>query len=446
MPAPRHRPHPRTRRVRALMATLACVVVLCALPVRAAEVSFFTAAPPAPGEESRLRAAARHDDSEAQFLLGFLLAGRAEREMREGWHGKGRILFKEAATWLRRAARQDHPRAQFALGYLHLRGLGVPRDAALARKWLTTAARKDIPDAMLLLGTMDMQGEGARQNVQRGTGLLASAGMAFARERRFDLALESARRLSAFRPGHPAVKVIVQEVEQHGTQPESPDTLSTGTGWPVAEGYVVTNLHVVRGRPRIDLLLEDGTRLTAYVAEADMQSDLVLLGVEDPCTLPPALPLAAQPPGLGASVFTIGFPQVAIFGASPKLSTGRISGLKGIQDDPRTFTISVPLSSGNSGGPLVNDRGEVVGVVQAVIDAQHVFHTTGELPGEMNYALRAELVRSLIARAPRHTAGLGGRIKSIFGMGCPGTLSTGERSLETLASAIQHSVLLVVAR
>lgn len=425
-----------------LMCALLCTFIL-APALALSSVSFFDG-PKAVISEA-LRSSAAAGDATAEFELGFTIAACAEEEMAAGWHGKARALYKDAAGWFEKAANQGHAKAQFFLGYLTLNGLGISRDAAAAKAHLSAAARHSIPDALFLLGMMHASGNGAPKNIPLALTMLSSAGHTFAKTNRPALALEAARSISSLRPGYPAVQTIVQEVEKRGEIPIPEGTRSTGTGWPVAEGFVVTNMHVVRGRTQISLLLTDGTRLKAQITAADANNDLVLLSVDDPCALPPALPLMDDAPGLGADVFTLGFPQVAVLGSSPKLSVGRIIGMRGMQDDPRTYTISVPIAPGNSGGPLVTLSGEVAGVVQSSINTARLKEHNRTLPGSMNYALRAGLVRQLIARAPGAKKALASRALDFFGLSCPKTLRAAKASLEEHASTIQHSVVMVIA-
>ncbi|HZM01882.1 MAG TPA: serine protease, partial [Candidatus Saccharimonadales bacterium] len=72
---------------------------------------------------------------------------------------------------------------------------------------------------------------------------------------------------------------------------------------------------------------------------------------------------ASRSAHLGGTVATIGFPDPSLQGFSPKLAKGEIASLSGAGDDPRYFQISVPVQPGNSGGALVDERGNVIGIV-----------------------------------------------------------------------------------
>src|SRR5207249_7042567 len=80
--------------------------------------------------------------------------------------------------------------------------------------------------------------------------------------------------------------------------------------------------------------------------------------------------------------------------------------LSGAQDDPRYFQISVPLQPGNSGGVLVNERGNVVGVVSAKLNVAAALATSGALPENVNYAVKSSFLLSFLESVPEASAKL----------------------------------------
>ena len=115
-------------------------------------------------------------------------------------------------------------------------------------------------------------------------------------------------------------------------------------------------------------------------------NDVALLKVNGTCN---AVPLVASGGvKLGDSIFTIGFPNTIVQGTEPKLTKGEVSSLAGIQDDPRHFQISAPVQTGNSGGPLVDRFGNVIGIVATRLGDMATLKNTGSLPQNVNYALR----------------------------------------------------------
>jgi S1-C subfamily serine protease len=92
---------------------------------------------------------------------------------------------------------------------------------------------------------------------------------------------------------------------------------------------------------------------------------------------------------LGEEVFTIGFPNIQMQGVAPKYTDGKISSLAGMQDDPSEYQISVPVQPGNSGGPLCDAGGQVVGIVVARINDIAVLQASGVMPQNVNYAVKS---------------------------------------------------------
>jgi S1-C subfamily serine protease len=174
--------------------------------------------------------------------------------------------------------------------------------------------------------------------------------------------------------------------------------VSLGTGWICAAGLVVTNRHVVAGGQTYTIVFSRERQVPATLVASDVANDLALLRIDGSQT-PPGLPFAGAPAAIGQKVFTIGFPHADLLGIEPKLTDGTISSVSGMQDDPRTVQISVPVQPGNSGGPLLNLRGEVVGVVTSKLNAIEVFRYSGDVPQNVNFAVKVGYVEALLATA-----------------------------------------------
>jgi S1-C subfamily serine protease len=175
---------------------------------------------------------------------------------------------------------------------------------------------------------------------------------------------------------------------------------SSGTAWLTNKGYLVTAAHVVAGAKRI-LLAQDGRRVgAADVVASDPANDVAVLRPRFTVAPHAALSLSPRPPGLGAHVFTLGYPAPDAMGLALKMTSGEVSALAGNShdrtDDPRLLQISVPIQSGNSGGPLIDEAGRVVGVVVSRLAAV----SDDELAQNVNYALKAAYVRGLLAELP----------------------------------------------
>lgn len=213
------------------------------------------------------------------------------------------------------------------------------------------------------------------------------------------------------------------------SEPES--ERASGTGFFITEdGYLLTNAHVVAGSRRVKIRL--GTEaIDATIVRTDSANDLALLKVSGTHK---ALALApSHTVKLGASVFTIGFPNPSLQGFEPKLTDGVISALSGIQDAPTMFQISVPLQPGNSGGPLVDSNGRVVGIVNSSLADIRTLRTTGSLPQNVNYAIKSTYARALAESVPE----ISGKLESV-----PDRADKAQR--EEIVGVTQKSVVLII--
>lgn len=193
---------------------------------------------------------------------------------------------------------------------------------------------------------------------------------------------------SAPRPIIPAPPSAGSNPERRQTT-ESPVLVSSGTGFFITEdGYLVTNEHVVRGASLVRILHHERL-LDAKIVRVDPNNDLALLKVDAKVS---ALPLgASRAARLGDPVLTVGFPMPDLQGQEPKLTRGDISGLAGFQDNPARFQVSTPVQPGNSGGPLVDRKGNVVGVIVSVLRP-----TQDAIPQNVNYAVKSSYVKALL--------------------------------------------------
>jgi S1-C subfamily serine protease len=208
---------------------------------------------------------------------------------------------------------------------------------------------------------------------------------------------------------------------------------TVGTGWPTADGYVVTSNHVVAGCQNLVVISTLGEELPARLALRDQVKDIAILEVSDAGKLPPALPLAKKKARLGTAVFTIGFPRVDYMGRSPKLFTGVISSVNGLHDDPASYHTTVPIQPGNSGGPLLNMNGEVVGLVTSMLGLRDQEKGDIRMLPNASCALKIASVEKLFPLLPKRDPAIE-------------VLPRNSGSLEALAERIEGSILLVVAK
>ena len=174
---------------------------------------------------------------------------------------------------------------------------------------------------------------------------------------------------------------------------------SSGTGFVVAPDRVLTNQHVVNGCNRVFVRTPDNRTLAATPpARVDVQRDLALLAV--PGNPGPALPFRGDPAvRRGEAVVTYGFPLAGLLSSGPTLTTGEVSALSGFADHQGRFQISAPVQPGNSGGPLLDRQGNVVGVVVAKLNAALVAARSGDIPQNVNFAIKGTEALEFVRRA-----------------------------------------------
>ncbi len=163
---------------------------------------------------------------------------------------------------------------------------------------------------------------------------------------------------------------------------------STGTSFVAAEGRLLTNNHVVDGCRRMVARNAKGTEQTARVIATDRRRDLALLTVTDDFG-PPLTFRTAPEVKRGETVVTYGFPLFGLLSSGPTLTTGAINALSGLRDNQANFQISAPVQPGNSGGPLLDGQGNVIGVVVAKLNAARIAEMTdGDIPQNVNFAVK----------------------------------------------------------
>ena len=162
---------------------------------------------------------------------------------------------------------------------------------------------------------------------------------------------------------------------------------SSGTGFLVADGRLLTNNHVVDDCARVVARNADGRRVPARVDATDAGRDLAVLTV--PADLGPPLPFRSAPAiRRGELVVTYGFPLSGLLSSGPTLTTGDVSALAGLEDNPTNLQISAPVQPGNSGGPLLDAQANVVGVVVSKLNAARVAQITRDIPQNVNFAVK----------------------------------------------------------
>lgn len=165
---------------------------------------------------------------------------------------------------------------------------------------------------------------------------------------------------------------------------ESPT--SSGTGFVVtADGWLLTNAHVVQECKRIEVK----GRGDASDPRIDATNDLALIKVNAPAPLKP-LVFRHAPTRLGEDIMAIGFPLATLLADSVKVTTGNVNALAGLRNDTRYIQISTPIQPGNSGGPVVDRDGFLMGITSATL-SKGIADEIGITAQNVNFAIRASV-------------------------------------------------------
>jgi len=379
------------------------------------------------------RKSAEQGNAEAQFSLGLLsnsgdgvVRNRAEaitwyRKAAEQGHAEaqynlghayssGKVVAKdvrEAVKWFRRAAEQGDTAAKFWLGHSYANGIGIAKDDVVAVKWFREAAREGNSNAQGYLGAAYANGEGVPRDTIEALAwsniAAASGDKLFVTNRD---TLERQLGPEAALLAQQRSKQIYRDIESTLTSPNpkgstaaiSPEVgavpKASGSGVIVSRaGHILTAAHVVAGASRLKIFTAQGPQI-ANVLRIDEANDLAVIKLAVGTYR--ALPVTtSRKIRLGQTVATIGFPNIEIQGFSPKVTRGEISSLNGIGDDPRAWQISVPVQPGNSGGALLDENGNVIGVVLSKLGLKAV-KATGDIPQNVNYAVKSTYALALL--------------------------------------------------
>jgi S1-C subfamily serine protease len=185
------------------------------------------------------------------------------------------------------------------------------------------------------------------------------------------------------------------ETPAPATTSPRPELRASGTAFAInTKGEFLTNDHVVKDCVAIRLRIAGARRDGSVIAD-DERNDLAV--VRAPSSSVPVLRFRDGKSIRPADpIVVLGFPYAGLLASTPQVTTGAISALAGLHDDTRYLQITAPVQPGNSGGPLLDLSGNVVGIVSARINALAVAERTGTLPENINFAIKSGIIRSFL--------------------------------------------------
>lgn len=192
--------------------------------------------------------------------------------------------------------------------------------------------------------------------------------------------------------------------------------VKSGTGFVVsASGHIVTNNHVINGCGG-DLKgnLTGEAAMVLRIVSTDTNNDLALLQAPSTATFKDFARIRDRSFHSGDSVVAIGFPYHGLLSSDFTVTTGIVSSLSGMRNDTRFLQISAPVQPGNSGGPLFDTAGQIVGVVTGKIPGLRIAAATGDIPENINFAIKTGALRDFLDNSvvPYRTAEPRGELKT----------------------------------
>jgi S1-C subfamily serine protease/antitoxin component YwqK of YwqJK toxin-antitoxin module len=195
-----------------------------------------------------------------------------------------------------------------------------------------------------------------------------------------------------------SVKSIAEDVAKSGDYSYS----GNGSGFYISsKGYIATNYHVIDGANEIQIetiINGEAQSFLAEVVKADKSNDLAIIRVIDPKfkelnTIPYNFFSELKP--IGTSVFTLGYPYGGILSNEVKFTNGNISSNLGIHDEISLFQISAPIQPGNSGGPVFDENGDLIGIIVSTLNRDNFAEAQN-----VNFAIKATYLKNLVDVLP----------------------------------------------
>ena len=377
------------------------------------------------------RKAAEQGNAGAQVNLGVMYANG------EGVPEDGR----QAVYWYRKAAEQGNADAQSLLGGAYALGKGVPEDLIRAYAWCDLAAatgheqaneiRSLVRDLMTPAQIAEAQAlsRTLAARIESGHGGAAPSpipddpGLPSGPSRDMVLRVQTYLARLGYDPGPvdglpgkrttEAVRRFQRDLDMAPTGRISEELLallmavaaarekeplepkSNGSGFVVGGGgEIVTNHHVVDACVKVTVS-RAGASHDAGVRATDTDDDLALL--QAPGAVGAAASFSRSPRArLGEAVTVAGYPLHGLLSTRLNVTSGNVSALAGLGDDVKRLQITAPVQPGNSGGPLLDAAGNVIGVVVSKLDAVRTAELTGDIPQNVNFAIKGALVRGFL--------------------------------------------------
>ena len=332
--------------------------------------------------------AANQGIADAQNKLGtFYMTGKGVVE----------IDMEKALDYFEKAAEQGNTKAQNNLGRIYLTGTGVKKDKAKAYTWFIKAADMGDADSQYQIGNMYDFGVGVQKDVNKAIDWYEEASLKD--NKRAQIALgsvyyygdEDAGILKNYKKAAAYYYSAAKNDKDEQSKKEITLTpTSSGSGFFVTPNHIITNNHVTENCDEIEVK-NKSYKSKVELLDTDSTTDLSILetGKAHDSYLFLRDRKAVQ---TGEQSIALGYPFSSTLGSELKVTTGNIAALTGFNNNIAELQLTSPVQPGNSGGPLVDDNGNVIGVIVSRLE------TSSEITGDraaqnVNFAIKSNMAK-----------------------------------------------------
>jgi S1-C subfamily serine protease len=391
--------------------------------------------------------------------------------------------YEEAVKWYRLSAEQGNSTAQFNVGSTYLFGSpGTTQDDVQAYKWFNLAESngnengsvlREIVEASMSPSQISQAQEMARQWLAEHQGGKQKSGTQIAQtpqpmarigssepintnphkeqslQQEADRLAQERQLFEEERKKWRGSRLAEESRQQQVQAVKEPSPQSgTGSGFFVSKlGHVITNAHVVKGCKRVTVGDNANKQVPAEIVNTDVSNDLALLKLStlemasaDSKSLIQKLSIVVVPLAskgllrsedvrLGEKVLVAGYPYGDVFSNTIKVTSGIVSATRGAGDDTGQFQLDAAVQPGNSGGPIYDSGGNIVGVVVAQLDKLKMAKAIGSMPENVNFGIKASTVRQFLISS---------------GLPSKKAEQTEEKSTEQLSQIAKNQALMVM--
>jgi S1-C subfamily serine protease len=192
----------------------------------------------------------------------------------------------------------------------------------------------------------------------------------------------------------PAPQQVARPTTAPPAAPPRERGTSTGTGFFVSsQGHVLTNHHVVENCTKFAVAQGNAVSQAGRVVASDSKNDLALLSTEMKPAVVPNMRIGVR---VGENIFVYGFPLSGLLTSTGNFTIGNVTAVAGLGDDTTMIQMSAPVQPGNSGGPVLDQFGNVVGVVVSKLNALRIAKVTDDIPQNVNFAIKSLIAMSFL--------------------------------------------------